>query len=126
MTANALESMHEGESDSKFPLSTGPSKKILGLAYGRSVYIFLEFLENGTINDTWYSDTLSKLKEAIRKKRPRHLKIGVLLLDDNTIPQSTTATQNRNAILGLEEVYHSPDLAPSDFHLFPVLKKNFT
>ncbi|GFY08262.1 histone-lysine N-methyltransferase SETMAR [Trichonephila clavipes] len=71
-----------------------------------------------------YCDTLSKLKGTIRKKRPRLFKSGVLLLDDNASPHSSTAMQNHIVIVGLERLYHSPDLAPSDFHLFPALTKN--
>ncbi|GFY26580.1 histone-lysine N-methyltransferase SETMAR [Trichonephila clavipes] len=71
-----------------------------------------------------YCDTLSKLKGTIRRKRPRLLKSGVLLLDDNASPHSSTVTQNHIATVGLECLYHSPDLAPSDFHLFPALTKN--
>ncbi|GFW47330.1 histone-lysine N-methyltransferase SETMAR [Trichonephila clavipes] len=71
-----------------------------------------------------YCDTLSKLKGTIGKKRPRLFKSGVLLLDDNASPHSSTATQNHIATVGLERLYHSPDLAPSDFHLLPALTKN--
>ncbi|GFV60481.1 histone-lysine N-methyltransferase SETMAR [Trichonephila clavipes] len=71
-----------------------------------------------------YCDTLSKLKGMNRKKRPRLFKSGVLMLDDNAIPHSSTATQNHIATVGLERLYYSLDLAPSDFHLFPALTKN--
>ncbi|GFW45886.1 histone-lysine N-methyltransferase SETMAR [Trichonephila clavipes] len=74
-----------------------------------------------TLGGTWYCDTLSKLKEAIRKKRPVFLGSGVLLDD------SATTTQNRIATLVSEHLHHPPyslDLIPSDFHLFPALKKN--
>ncbi|GFU04113.1 histone-lysine N-methyltransferase SETMAR [Trichonephila clavipes] len=84
----------------------------------------MDFLEVGTINAMRYCDTLSKLKRAIRKKRPGLLKSDILLLDDNASPHSATATQSHIATLGLERLYHSPDVAPSDFHLFLALKKN--
>ncbi|GFW95152.1 histone-lysine N-methyltransferase SETMAR [Trichonephila clavipes] len=71
-----------------------------------------------------YCDTLSKLKGTIRKKQPGLFKSGVLLLDDNASPHSSKATQNLIATVGLERLYNSPDLAPSDFHLFPALTKN--
>ncbi|GFV31360.1 histone-lysine N-methyltransferase SETMAR [Trichonephila clavipes] len=71
-----------------------------------------------------YCDTLSKLKGTIWKKRPGLFKSGVLLLEDNASPYSSTATQNDIATVGLERLYRSPDLAPSDFHLFPALTKN--
>ncbi|GFX64911.1 histone-lysine N-methyltransferase SETMAR [Trichonephila clavipes] len=67
---------------------------------------------------------LQKLKGAIRKKWLGLLENGVLLLDDNARQNSVTATQNHIVFLGWERLYHSLNLAPSDFHLLPVLKKN--
>ncbi|GFU75617.1 histone-lysine N-methyltransferase SETMAR [Trichonephila clavipes] len=75
------------------------------------------------LHATWYCDTLLKLKEAIWKKRNGLLRSDVLLLDDSM------TTQNHIASLGWEHLHHtpySPDLTPSDFHLFTTLKKNFT
>ncbi|GFW57606.1 histone-lysine N-methyltransferase SETMAR [Trichonephila clavipes] len=92
-------------------------------------YICVYFLELGTINATRYCDTLSKLKEAIRKKRPGLLRSGVLLLDADARPHLTPATKNHLAIFDWDHLHHppySPDLAPSDFHLFPALIKNIT
>ncbi|GFW24769.1 histone-lysine N-methyltransferase SETMAR [Trichonephila clavipes] len=60
---------------------------------------------------TPYCDTLSKLKEVIRKKQPGLLGSGVWLGD------SATATQNHIATLGWKRLHHppySPDLAPRD------------
>ncbi|GFW89455.1 histone-lysine N-methyltransferase SETMAR [Trichonephila clavipes] len=88
----------------------------------------MNFMEVGTINATRYCDTLSKMKETMRKKRSGLLKSGLLLLDDNARPHSVMALQNHITTLGLAGLHHpphSPDLAPSDFHLFPALKKNF-
>ncbi|GFT88334.1 hypothetical protein TNCV_5074351 [Trichonephila clavipes] len=47
------------------------------------------------------------------------------LLDDNMRPHSEM--QNRITTLGLKRLHnppYSPDLAPSDFHLFSTLRKN--
>ncbi|GFV81000.1 histone-lysine N-methyltransferase SETMAR [Trichonephila clavipes] len=77
--------------------------------------------------DTQYCDTLSKLKEVIWKKRLGFLKYSFLLLNDNATLHSATATQIHIATLGWERPHHPPYslfLAPSDFNLFPVLKKN--
>ncbi|GFX68762.1 histone-lysine N-methyltransferase SETMAR [Trichonephila clavipes] len=87
----------------------------------------LSRLEVETINATRYCDTQSKLKEAIRKKRPGLLTPGVLLMDDNARTYSATVTQNHIETFGWERLDHPPyslDLVPSDFHLFPALKKN--
>ncbi|GFV52429.1 mariner Mos1 transposase [Trichonephila clavipes] len=98
-----------------------------GFTYERSVYFCVEILEIGAINATRYCDTLSKLKEAIRKKRPELLKYGVLLFYDNARPHSSTARQNPITTLGWERLHHppyNPNIAPSYFHLFPALMKN--
>ena len=47
-------------------------------------------------------------------------------MHDNALAHRALATQKKLAYLGLQCVDHppySPDLAPSDYHLFPVLKK---
>ncbi|GFU99582.1 histone-lysine N-methyltransferase SETMAR [Trichonephila clavipes] len=103
------------------------NEKTRGFGYGRSIYFCVDISEIEAINASRYFDILSKLKEAIRKKRPGLLKSGILLLDDNARPQSATATQSHIATLGWERLHHPPyssNLAPSDFHLFPALKKN--
>jgi histone-lysine N-methyltransferase SETMAR len=51
---------------------------------------------------------------------------GVLFLHDNAPAYQALATQKKLAYLGfqcLEHPPYSPDLAPSDYHLFPGLKK---
>jgi len=50
----------------------------------------------------------------------------VLFLQDNAPAHRTLATQKKMAYLGFQCLDHppySPDLAPSDYHLFPGLKK---
>jgi transposase len=52
--------------------------------------------------------------------------LGVLLLNDNAPPHSAAATVNLLNSWGWEILPHpphSPDLAPSYFHLFPKMKK---
>jgi len=47
-------------------------------------------------------------------------------LHDNAPAHRALATQNKLAYLGFQYLYHppySPNLAPSDFHLLPELKK---
>jgi len=51
---------------------------------------------------------------------------GVLFLHVNAPAHRASATQKKLAYLGFQCLDHppySPDLAPSDYHLFPVLKK---
>ena len=52
---------------------------------------------------------------------------GALFLHDNAPAHRALATQKKLAYLGFQCLDHppySPDLAPSDYHLFPGLKKN--
>jgi hypothetical protein len=51
---------------------------------------------------------------------------GVLFLHDNAPAHRTLATQKKLACLDfqfLDHLPYSPDLTPSDYHLFPGLKK---
>ncbi|GFN97013.1 histone-lysine N-methyltransferase SETMAR [Plakobranchus ocellatus] len=71
--------------------------------------------------------TLDRLKEAIRRKRPGLLRRGVVLQHDNATPHSANLTQQWLQRYGWEifpHPAHSPDLAPSDFHLFGTLKRH--
>jgi len=59
------------------------------------------------------------------KRRGKDTK-GVLFLHDNVPSHRALATQKKLAYLGFQFLDHppySPDLTPSDYHLFPGLKK---
>ena len=83
---------------------------------------------------TSYCTVVQDLRQAIRKKRPGLLRQGVLLLHDNARPHTASATQETIRQMHWEVLPHppySPDLAPSDFHLFGPMKhylggKHFT
>jgi len=60
------------------------------------------------------------------KRRPREGNKWGLFLHDNAPAHRTLATQKKIAYLGFQFLDHptySPNLTPSDFHLFPGLKK---
>jgi len=66
------------------------------------------------------------LKDILEEKRSGKITTGVLFLHDNAPAYRTLATQKKLAYLGFQCLSHppySPDLAPSDYHLFPGLKK---
>jgi hypothetical protein len=90
--------------------------------------LLVDFTPPGsTINSTAYQETLKRLKEAIRRKRPGLLTkgLGVLLLHDSARPHSAAATVNLLNSWGWEILphpQHSPYSAPSDFRLFPKTK----
>jgi histone-lysine N-methyltransferase SETMAR len=59
-------------------------------------------------------------------KTPREGQHGVLFLHDNAPAHPALATQNKPAYLGFQCLDHppySPELAPSDYHVFPGQKK---
>jgi histone-lysine N-methyltransferase SETMAR len=67
----------------------------------------------------------SELRPAIRTERGGSLSQGVVLLHDNARPHTAAHTTNTLQQLNwelLEHPAHSPDLAPSGFHLFGPLK----
>ncbi|GFO43661.1 histone-lysine N-methyltransferase SETMAR [Plakobranchus ocellatus] len=90
--------------------------------------ILLDILPQGQcINAARYCSTLDRLKEAIRRKRPGLLRRGVVLQHDNATPHSANLTQQWLQRYGWEILphpAHSPDLAPSNFHLFGPLKRH--
>jgi len=66
------------------------------------------------------------LKDILKEKRRGKVTKGVLFLHDNAPAHRALATQKKLAYLGfhcLDHPAYSPHLAPSDYHLFPGLKK---
>jgi len=62
-----------------------------------------------------------QLKDILKEKRPGKVTKEVLFLHDNVPAQLALATQKKLAYLGFHFLDHppySPDLAPSDYHLF--------
>lgn len=89
--------------------------------------LLLEFMQPGTtINAESYCETLRRLRRAIQNKRRGLLTSGVVLLHDNARPHSARVTQELLGQFHWDVFSHppySPDLAPSDFHLFPHMKQ---
>jgi histone-lysine N-methyltransferase SETMAR len=77
--------------------------------------------QDTTIN----AESLRRLRYAIQIRRRGLLSSGVMFLHDNACPHATARMQAMLQEFGWEVFEHpaySPDLAPSDFHLFPKLK----
>jgi histone-lysine N-methyltransferase SETMAR len=85
--------------------------------------ILADFVEQGTtINSERYIESLNKLKKRFKRVRNEN---HAILQQDNAKPH--TSARTRDAIERLENPLlphppYSPDLAPSDFRLFPKLK----
>ena len=66
------------------------AKKIMGTVFwdSRGVLLFETLQPGETINAARYCQTLDKLREAIRRKRPGQLTNGVILQHDNATPHT--------------------------------------
>ena len=90
--------------------------------------IMLDFLpKRSTITGVYYANLLDQLRTAIREKCRDKLSKGVLLQQDNARVHTCKVAMDAVERNGYELIPHpvfSPDLAPSDFFLFPNLKKD--
>lgn len=112
----------------KFKVTHSAKKLMATVFWDVRGILLVDFLPPGeTINAARYCQTLDRLREAIRRKRPGHLTKGVTLQHDNATPHTAKMTQDwlkRHNWENLPHPPHSPDLAPSDFHLFGPLKQH--
>ena len=87
----------------------------------------MDYLPKGhTLNAEYYSSLLVQLKDILKEKCCGKVTKGVLFLHDNAPAHWALSTQKKLAYLGFQCLDHppySPDLAPSDYHLCPGLKK---
>ena len=85
--------------------------------------ILAEFLERGQIiTAARYVQTLHKVLRTLRDTRPRR---NIIILHDNARPHAVCFKSEAIAKIGWEVLPHpsySPDLAPSDYHLFGFVK----
>jgi len=85
--------------------------------------IHYELLPYGqTLNSDLYCQQLDRLKAALLQKRPSLINRGrIVFHQDNAKLNTSLMTRRKLRELGWEDLLHptySPDLAPSDFHLF--------
>lgn len=91
--------------------------------------VYFELLpRNQTINSERYCNQLDKLNDSIQQKRPELAnRKGVVFHHDNAKPHTSLATRQKLLLLGWDVLPHppySPDLAPSDYHLFRSLQNS--
>jgi len=89
--------------------------------------LLIDYLPKGqTINAEYYSSLLVQLKDISKEKRCGKATKWVVFLHNIAPAYRALATQKKMAYLGFQFLDHpsySLDLAPSDYHLFPGLKK---
>lgn len=110
----------------KFKVSPSSRKLMLTVFWDMKGVLLAEFMPTGsTINAVSYCNTLTKLRRAVRDKRPDRGN-EVRLLHDNARPHVANSVREKLQRYQWEILEHpaySPDLAPSDFHLFGAMKK---
>ena len=87
----------------------------------------LDISHGTTVNSENYCELLTQVKKDIKNKRRGLQSRGVILLQDNARPHTAAITLAKIEDLGWKLLTHppySPDLAPSDFHLFGPLKES--
>ena len=88
----------------------------------------VDYLQKGaTITGLYYADLIHKLRDAIKEKRRGKLRRKVLLHQDNAPSHKSLVAMAAISTAGFELLDHppySPDLAPSDYRLFPKLKEH--
>lgn len=110
----------------KFKVVAAQRKIMASVFWDIEGIIMIDYLERGhTITGQYYADELCRLRVAIKEKRRGKLRAGVLLLQDNAPVHTSQVAVASATKCGFELLPHppySPDLAPSDFFLFPNLK----
>jgi histone-lysine N-methyltransferase SETMAR len=88
--------------------------------------ILTDSMERGTaINSERYTESLNKLKKRFKTVRNEN---HAILQHDSATPHTSARTRDAIERLGFPSCFippppYSPNLAPSDFHLFPKLKE---
>ena len=125
----SMEWRHSGSPrPKKFRAQKSAGKVLASVFWDKDGVLLIKYLPKGrTINAEYYMSLLDELREALKQKRRGKLSRGVLFLQDNAPAHTAHETLRKIRDFGFELVDHppySPDLAPSDYHLFPQLKKH--
>jgi len=111
----------------KFRMQKSAGKVLASIFWDQDGNLLIDYLPKGpTINEEYYSSLIVQLNDILKEKRRGKVTKGVLFLHDNVPAHRALATQKKLAYLEFQCLDHpsySPDLAPSDYHLFPGLKK---
>ena len=112
----------------KFKTQPSAGKVMATVFWDAKGVIMLDFIpKRSTITGVYYANLLDQLRTAISEKRWGKLSKGVLLQQDNARVHTCKVAMDaveRNWYELIPHPAYSPDLAPSDFFLFPNLKKN--
>ena len=124
----SMEWRHSGSPRSqKYRVQKSTGKILVSIFWDPDGILLIDYLPKGqTINAEYFSSLLVQLKNMLKEKCSGKVTKMVLFLHDNVPTHRAFAHQKKLAYLGFQCLDHppySPDLAPSDYHLFPGLKK---
>jgi len=110
-----------------FRVQKSTGKFIASIFWHQDGILLIDYVSKGeTIKAEYYLSLLVQLKEILKEKRHGNLTKCFLFFHENAPAHRALATQKKLASLGIHYLDHlpySPDLAPSDYHMFPRLKK---
>ena len=129
ITQQSMEWRHSGSPrPKKFRVQKSAGKVLASIFWDQDGILLIDYFPKGqTINAEFYSSLLVQWKD-ILKESVAEVHQGVLFWHDNAPAHRGLATQKKLAYLGfhcLDHPPHYPDLAPSEYHLFPGLKNNW-
>lgn len=114
----------KAEREPKQPLH--PQKIMLSVFWDSKGIVMFELLpQNTTINANFYCAQLDRLQQKLAETRPERQ--NTILLHDNARPHTARQTRQKLLDLNWEVLPHppySPDIAPSDYHLFATLDRH--
>jgi histone-lysine N-methyltransferase SETMAR len=88
--------------------------------------LFIDYLERGkTITGEYYSNLLTRLDEKNREEKTRFAKENIIFHQENAPAHKSVLAMRKFRVMHYELLEHppySPNLAPSNFYLFPKLK----
>lgn len=127
----------KSQSSEWLPAGSDPPKKakscpstkklMLSIFWDSEGIIYQHWVARGqTIYSKYHCNVLQSFRDHMRRKRPDKYKNGYVLHLDNARVHTSKETTEFMAKAGIKTYPHppySPDLAPSDFYLFPKLKK---
>lgn len=105
-----------------------PMKIMVCVWWDMKGIVHWELLPRGTTIDAdYYCEQLERVQDALRKRRPALVnRRGVILLHDNAKAHIAKKTRDKIRELDWELLPHppySPDISPSDYHLFRALSR---
>ena len=111
----------------KFRVQKLAGKVLASILWDQNGILLIDCLPKGqTINAEYYSSLPVQLKDILKEKRSGKFTKGFLILHNNAPAHRALANQKKLAFPGFQCLDHppySPDLVPSDYHLFPGLKR---